>query len=185
MLQIIKERRSIRKYQTRQVEDDKIQRILDSARWAPSGNNTQPWKFILVTSDDMRTKIAQVSHQQQWMMSAPVYIVCIADPYARYQDGKGPSVHENSQENELKQAIRDTAIATEHLVLEAEHQGLGTCWVAWFVQEDIRPVLQIPEDKYVVAVITLGYAAATPLPTPRQKLEDIVYNEKWGENLRQ
>ncbi len=185
MLQIIEERRSIRQYQSRQVEDDKIKGILDSARWAPSGNNTQPWKFIVVKSEELRTKIAQVSHQQRWMMSAPVYIVCIADPSARYQDGKGPAVFENSPENELKQAIRDTAIATEHLVLEAEHQGLGTCWVAWFVQEEFRPVLHIPEDKYVVAVITLGYAGATPLPTPRQKLEDIVFYENWGKNLGQ
>ncbi len=184
MLQIIKERRSIRKYLSREVEEDKIISVLESARWAPSGNNTQPWRFILVTSDEMRTKIAHVSHQQRWMMSAPVHIVCIADPSPRYNSGKGPAVQENSPGNELKQAIRDTAIATEHLVLEAENLGLGTCWVAWFVQEEIRPVLNIPEDKYVVAVITLGYPEATPSPTPRQKLEEIVYKENWNESLR-
>ncbi len=182
MLQIIKERRSIRKYQSKQVEVDKINNVLESARWAPSGNNTQPWKFILVTSEEIRTKIAQISHEQRWMLSAPVHIVCIADPSPRYKDGKGPAVQENSPDNELKQAIRDTAIATEHLVLEAENQGLGTCWVAWFVQEEIRPVLQIPEDKYVVAVITLGYAEATPSPTPRQRLGEVVFNEFWGKN---
>jgi len=184
MLQIIQERRSIRKYQPRQVEDEKIRHILESARWAPSGNNTQPWKFILVTSEDMRTKIAQVSHQQKWMLSAPVHIVCVADPSSRYNGGKGPAAYENTPDNELKQAIRDTSIAAEHLVLEAENQGLGTCWVAWFLQDDIRPVLQIPEDKYVVAVITVGYPAITPTPTPRQKLDDIVFSEHWGEKLR-
>lgn len=184
MLQIIENRRSIRKYQSRQVEDDKIEIILESARWAPSGNNTQPWKFILVTSEEMRSKIARVSHEQRWMASAPLHIVCIADPSARYKDGKGPVVQENSPDNELKQAIRDTSIAAEHLVLEAENQGLGTCWVAWFVQEDIRPVLHIPEDKYVVAVITVGYAEAIPSPTPRQKLEEIAFHQVWGEKFR-
>ncbi|MDW7676240.1 MAG: nitroreductase family protein [Bacillota bacterium] len=181
MLSVILNRRSIRKYLDKPVEEDKLHQMLESARWAPSGNNTQPWRFILVKSEEMRKKLAQLSHQQKWMVSAPVHLVCIADPSPRYNGRIGPRVNENSPENELKQAIRDTAIAAEHVVLEAENQGLGTCWVAWFVQEEIRPVLNIPEDKYVVAIITIGYPEASSSPTPRRKMEDLVFDESWNQ----
>lgn len=179
MITSVEKRRSIREYLDQPVEDAKIQQMLESARWAPSGNNTQPWKFIVVKSDDVREKLAQVSHQQKWMMSAPVFIACVADPQQRSADQNNLAIDENSSHHELKQVIRDTAIATEHLVLEAENQGLGTCWVAWFMQEEIRPILKIPNDKYVVAIITVGYPAHTPAPTPRRKLETMVNYESW------
>ncbi|MEN1760487.1 nitroreductase family protein [Anoxynatronum sibiricum] len=179
MLTSIETRRSIRKYEDRPVEDEKTTAILESARWAPSGNNTQPWHFIVIQSQEMREKVAAVSHQQKWMLTAPVHIACVADLSSRITGHPEVVLTEVSSQHELKQVIRDTAIAAEHLVLEAENQGLGTCWVAWFTQEEIRPVLGIPDDKYVVAVITVGYPAHAPAPTPRKKLSDIVRWETW------
>ena len=87
--------------------------------------------------------------------------------------------NENSPQQALKQIIRDTAIAIEHIVLEAEDLGLSTCWVADFIQEQIRPVLNIPADKYVVCILTLGYADESPKARPRKRLEDIVHYENW------
>lgn len=75
--------------------------------------------------------------------------------------------------------IRDTSIATEHLILEATNLGLGTCWVAWFTQQTIRPILQITSNKYVVCVVTLGYAAETPKSRPRKKIEEMIHYEHW------
>lgn len=86
---------------------------------------------------------------------------------------------ETSSEFELKQIIRDTAVAVEHMVLEAEAQGLSTCWTAWFEQKDIRPVLNIPEDQFVLCVLTLGYAAEHPEPRPRKPLREMVRYETW------
>lgn len=179
MLTSIEKRRSIRKYENRSVEEEKIMTMLESARWAPSGNNTQPWHFIVIQSQEMREKVAAVSHQQQWMLSAPVHIACVADLSSRIGGEEKPVLTEESPQHELKQVIRDTAIAVEHLVLEAENQGLGTCWVAWFTQEEIRPVLKVPQDKFVVAVITVGYPAHQPSPTPRKKITDMVRWETW------
>jgi nitroreductase len=67
----------------------------------------------------------------------------------------------------------------EHLVLCAENLGLGTCWVAWFTQDEIRPILNIPSDKYVVGIITLGYSDESPDARPRKSLEDIIHYENW------
>jgi nitroreductase len=179
MIKEIETRRSIRKYSNKPVEDEKILQLIESARIAPSGSNTQPWHFIIVKSELTREKLGKASYDQKWMSTAPVHIVCVADIRARINDDIDITLDENSPQPELKLIIRDATIAIEHIVLEAENLGLGTCWVAWFVQEDIRPILNIPSDKYVVGIIPVGYADETPKPRPRKKLEDIIHYENW------
>lgn len=180
MLEEIISRRSIRKYiDKKPVEDEKIIELIESARLAPSGSNTQPWHFIVVKSDAARQKLAEASHNQKWMMSAPVFIACVADIRSRIVEGTKLSLNENSPEPELKQIIRDTSIAVEHMVLCAEKLRLGTCWVAWFTQEEIRPIMNIPSDKYVVGIVTLGYPDESPKARPRKDLKEIIHYENW------
>lgn len=105
--------------------------------------------------------------------------MCVADIRTRIKEDIAIIVDEKSSQYELKQIIRDTAIAIEDIVLEAASQGLGTCWVAWFKQEEIRPILNIPTDKYVVSIITVGYSDEYPKERPRNKLEDIIHMESW------
>jgi len=179
MIKEIKMRRSIRKYINKVVEDEKIIKLLESAILAPSGSNTQPWHFIVVKSEVNRQKLAEVSHNQKWMISAPVFIVCIADIRSRIDKAVDLSLNEDSPQEELKQIIRDTSISIDHILLEATSLELGTCVVAWFSQEEIRPVLNIPADKYVVGIITLGYADETPKERPRKKIKEIIHYENW------
>ncbi len=179
MINNITSRRSIRTYNPQPVEDEKIHVLIESARLAPSGSNTQPWQFIIVKEDEMRMKLAKQSHNQLWMYEAPVYIVCIGDSSSRLDENNTVTWDENSPDPELKQIIRDTSIAIEHIVLTAEHLNLSTCWIAWFTQDDIRPVLNIPEDKYVVAILTIGYSDESPKPRPRKSFEEILRYEKW------
>lgn len=179
MLKQVEMRRSIRKYIDKPVEDEKILQLIESARLAPSGDNTQPWNFIIVKSEANRQKLAEVSHNQKWMLAAPVYIVCVADIRSRIKNDAELYIDENSPQRELKQIIRDTSIAVEHIVLEADNLGLSTCWVAWFTQEEIRPILNIPSDKYVVSIITVGYTNEIPKARPRKKLEEIIRYENW------
>ena len=180
MFKEIISRRSIRKYIAKKpVEDEKIIELIESARLAPSGSNTQPWHFIVVKSDAARQKLAEASHNQKWMMSAPVFIACVADIRSRIAEDTKLSLNENSPEPELKQIIRDTSIAVEHMVLCAEKLGLGTCWVAWFTQEEIRPIMNIPSDKYVVGIVTLGYPDESPKARPRKDLKEIIHYENW------
>ncbi|MDS0524701.1 nitroreductase family protein [Clostridium sp. SHJSY1] len=177
MIKEIEMRRSIRKYTNKLVEDEKITEILESGRLSPSGNNTQPWNYIVVKSENMKQKIMESSHNQKWMMTAPVFIVSIADIKCRIKEDI--SIDDNSPQDDVKRIIRDTSISTGYMLLQANNLGLGVCWVAEFTQEEIRPVLNIPSDKYVVGVITLGYPAETPKSRPRKKLEDIVHYESW------
>lgn len=177
----IDSRVSVRKYKNQDVEEEKLRQVLEAARLAPSGKNSQPWKFIVVRSNEKRGKIAQVDHRQKWMLTAPVFIVCVAD--VRCRPTIAPEmdifVDEESSLPELKQVIRDTSIAIEHILLEAERLGLRTCWTGWFEQKDMRPILNIPKDKYVCGVVTLGYGDEKPEPRPRKKLDDILCYETW------
>lgn len=179
MINEIRTRRSIRKYTDQPVSEESVAQLLESARLAPSGSNTQPWHFIVVRSESTRKKLAEVSHKQEWMATAPVFIVCVADVRVRIGGSEAVSVDENSPQFALKQIIRDTSIAVEHMVLEAESMGLSTCWIAWFDQKDIRPVLNIPQDKYVLNILTVGYPGESPKARPRKQLETIVHYETW------
>ena len=178
-MEAIRMRKSIRKYLNKPVSDAVILQLLESARLAPSGSNNQPWQFIVVRSPENRRRLTEVAHNQKWMLTAPVFIVCLADIRCRIPEGVEVFLTEESPEEELKQVIRDTAIAVENLLLEAHHLGLGACWVAWYRQTEIRPVLAIPADKYVCGIVTVGYPAETPAPHPRKPLESLVRYELW------
>ncbi len=192
ILNCILKRRSIRKYKDIPVEDEKIEAILEAARLAPSGDNSQPWNFIVIKSEEARQKITETCHNQKWMMQAPVFIACVADMKARLRDLRRKNkelkdtshldLRENNPLPELKLIIRDTTIAIDHLVLQAQSMGLGTCWIAWFEQENIKPVLNVPQDKYVVAIICVGYANQRPQKRPRKPLENKVHYESWGKS---
>ena len=180
MLEVIKNRRSIRKYTDMPVEKEMLLQILESARLAPSGSNTQPWYFIIVESHQTKEKLSAVNHQQKWMMTAPVFIVCVADICCRIDSKEDIYLDENSPQFELKQIIRDTAIAIDHILLEAEHMGLATCWTAWFTQKEVRSILNIPDDKFVCGIITLGYGGEKPKQRPRRPLDEMIRYETWG-----
>ncbi len=178
-MEIIDNRRSIRKYKDTPVSDELIQKLIRSAHLAPSGHNTQPWHFIIVNDNNIKEEISKVSHNQKWMLTAPFFMVCIADIRSRIKDSEDLYIDEESSMFELKKTIRDTAISIQHMVLEAEDNGLGTCWVAWYKQSELRPVLGIPNDKFVVGIITVGYPDENPNPRPRKNIDDIVHLNKW------
>lgn len=172
-------RRSVRSYSEKQIDNGVINKLLEAARLSPSGSNTQPWHFIVVKSAHLKEEIVKVDHNQKWMLQAPAFIVCVADIRSRIQNDQPIILNEDSPFEELKQIIRDTSIAAEHIVLTAENLGLSTCWTAWFRQNAIRPILNIPSDKYVVCVITVGYSSDKPAPRPRKSIEKLVHYEMW------
>ena len=179
MLEPIVSRRSIRAYTDEPVSEEALAQILEAARLAPSGNNTQPWHYIVIRSEEQRAAVAKVSHDQKWMNTAPVFIACVGDIRCRIPDYDGPALDEHSELPELKKMVVDMGIGIEHLVLEAENQGLGTCWVAWFKQAEIQPVLGVPAGAYVVAVVTLGHPVSRPEPRKRKPMDDILHDERW------
>ena len=160
--ELIEKRRSIRKYKPIKVPRDKIMKILEAARIAPSASNRQPWHFIVVEDKDMIKKLAK----SEWAASAPAMIVGLADTEA------SPGW-----------CVNDFGIAFEHLVLAATDLGLGTCWMGQSNREDlVRSLLDIPEKYKVVALATIGEADEAPPAKQRKSLESIVSWEKYGKS---
>lgn len=81
---------------------------------------------------------------------------------------------------DAKRAIRDTAIAIDHLMLRATELGLGTCWIGWYTQASIKPLLGVPDNVFVLGVIVVGHPAEEPGPRPRKPLEEVAYEGVWG-----
>ena len=171
----IEERRSIRTYTNQKIADETVSQLFESARLAPSGSNSQPWHFLAITNQEMQEKVAKASHGQKWMLSAPLFIVCIA----KIESNPNLYLDEVSPEIDLKRGIRDTSIAAEHIVLEATRLGLGTCWVAWFTQTEIKTLLNLPPDTYVVGILTVGYPDEKPAQRKRKELGEILHYNTW------
>lgn len=158
--EVIEKRRSIRKYKDTPVPREKILKMLEAARIAPSAGHRQPWHFIVVENKATIKKLAK----SEWAAEAPVMIVGLADQSA------SPGWWGN-----------DLGIALEHIVLAATDLGLGTCWMGQTGREElVRGLLDIPDGFKVVAVIPVGVPDETPAPKERKSLDAIVSWEKFG-----
>ena len=158
--EVLEKRRSIRKYKDTPVPKEKILKMLEAARVAPSASNRQPWHFVVVENKETIKKLAK----QDWAAGAPVMIVGLADQAA------SPNWCSN-----------DLGIAFEHIVLAATNLGLGTCWMGQTGREElVRRLLDIPDSFKVVAVLPVGVPDETPVAKERKNLEAIVSWEKYG-----
>ena len=164
----IKKRRSIRLYAKKPVEEEKLNRILEAARLAPSADNNQPWRFVVVTDEEIKEKL-RTSYDEEWFVSSPVIIVGCAVPNEAW-------VRMDGQEYWMV----DVAIAMQNLILTATELGLGTCWVADFNETAARKALGLPLDIRVVAMTPLGYPAEKKPPVKNRKpLSEIVHYDNW------
>jgi nitroreductase len=167
----IRNRISTRAYLSDPVENDKLERILEAARLAPSGKNGQPWTFIVITDADTRNRLVPACKNQKFVGEAPIVIAVCGHEELAYQKMGG---YWNS-------LPVDIGIALEHLMLAAEAEGLGTCWIGAFIEEDVREILGVPADVKIVALTPVGYPAADKVFRKRKPLEEIVMREKWEE----
>jgi nitroreductase len=164
---VVRSRYSVRRYQAKQVEPDKLDRILEAARLAPSGSNRQPWKFVVVRDAAIRRELVAACNDQTFVGEAPVVIAGVGtmpDRVMRCQVPGDPV---------------DLAIAMEHIALAATAEGLGSCWVGAFDQDRVRQVLGIPSTAKVIEVMALGYAADAPRPKARKPMGEIVVYDRW------
>jgi len=175
----IRDRRSIRKYLPTPVEEEKLTALIEAARLAPSGCNVQDWHFIVIRSQEGCRKVAASGLNQPWMITAPAFILCITGLEKRAPELSELKLTGDLPQLAMKGAIRDLAIAGEHIVLEAQHLGLGTCWVGSVDREMLHREFGIPENKYILAALSVGYAAEDPAPRPRKPLADILHHERW------
>lgn len=167
VLKAIRDRRSVRAYDRKDISQDVLLKVLEAARLAPSANNRQPWKFIIVRDEVKRKELAKAAKEQQFVAEAPVVIAAVALEPERVMTCGVPTY-----------AV-DLAIAVDHITLAAVEQGLGSCWIGAFYQEDVMKILDIPAQYKVAALLTLGYPRDQARFKNRKSLEEVVAYEGW------
>jgi nitroreductase len=162
-------RKSVRAYDSRPVPRNVLLRVLEAARAAPSASNRQPWHFVVVTDAEKRRKLSRGIYAH-FLADTPVVIVGCGE-----------------EKTSPRWYMIDVAIALENIVLAATGEGLGTCWVGSFDEEEVKQTLKIPEDYRIIALLALGYPrdnldpSIGPRPVgTRKDLSKIVSYEEFG-----
>ena len=161
--ELIQKRYSVRAYKPDQVEETKLQQILQAARLAPTAANRQPFHVIVIKTDGKEATLKRV-YDRKWFTDAPVVLCVCAIPdqaWTRRQDGKC-------------YCDVDAAIVMDHIILAAAALGLGTCWIGAFNPDAAREVLNLPPEVEPIAFTPLGYAADNPKEKQRKDLSAIV-----------
>ena len=166
--ELIAKRYSVRAYKPDPVEDEKLQKVLEAARLAPTAANRQPFQLIVVHTEGRQEELRRI-YRREWFTQAPLVICAVgvssrgwvrSDDKRRYLDV-------------------DTAIVMDHLILEATNQGLGTCWIAAFNAQAARELLNLPDEVEPLVFTPLGYPADQPGAKERKPLADLVRYEHW------
>ena len=173
--EVIRTRRSIRSYKSDPIPDEVLNRVLDAVRIAPSGSNRQPWKLVVVKDEKLKQKLVSACNDQNFIGEAPIIIV-----------GCGYNIHRNrgGYMGDMSVLI-DVSIAFTHLIQAARAEGLGTCWIGAFSNDEVKKLLNIPDEVNVVAVTPIGYPSGKGFRDPgdRKKLEEIVSIDRFQPKL--
>jgi nitroreductase len=182
VFEAIHSRRSIRKFQDRPVEPEKLQTVLEAARQAPSWSNLQCWRFVVVQDPAVRASLSELSFVESFfaaygynknpaqmaIAAAPAVIVACADP-----------ARSGTMEDQNYYLV-DLGIATQNLMLAAHGLGLGTVFVGVFDEQKVRALLGIPAGIRIVGLFPVGYPQEEKRSgPPRKPLDEIVFHEKW------
>jgi nitroreductase len=161
-IEALKTRRSIRLYEEKPVPRELIEEIIDTARLAPSGRNTQPWEFVVITDAATRTRIAELAPHGKFIAQAGACVAVFA------RDGDF--------------CVEDGSAATENILVAARALGLGTCWVASHEKphsEAVRELLGVPEGILLITLIALGYPAQEVEPHGKRDLSEVLHWERF------
>lgn len=167
LLPEIQQRQSIYDFSTQSIEQEILDRILEAGRQAPSAKNRQTWRFIVINDESLRGKIQNAAFGQEHVGKAPI-IIAASSTNTEYRMPNG----------QLSYPI-DIAFAVSFMMLQAEHEKLGSCVVTTFDERDVKQLLTIPDAMKVVMLLLLGYPATRPLKEPRKPLERITAYNHW------
>jgi F420 biosynthesis protein FbiB-like protein len=199
--EVIKQRRSIRKYLPKEVPTQLVLECLEAAGWAPSAHNSQPWRFVVLqdastkrmvaekmtdawaadmAKDGSVADVAKRAERRERFADAPVLILaCLT------MEGLRKFPDEERQKAERDLAVESLGAAIENLLLTTHAARLAACWYCApaFCKETVRKVLKIPDEVEPTALIILGYPAETPTVPPKKALKDYCYLDVWGKNM--
>jgi nitroreductase len=169
VLEVIRERRSVRRYNGDPVPEEALARVLEAARMAPSAKNIQPWKFVVVRDRAIKIGLAKAAFDQTFISEAAIVVAACGFPDKAYK----------RQGRFMNSWPIDLAIAFEHLILQATEEGLGTCWIGAFDETAVKAVLGVPENVRVMAMTPLGWPAESPPPRGRKAMEEIISYDRY------
>ena len=161
-------RRSIREYAPGPVEKEKLERILEAGRLAPTARNQQDWRILIVSETALKDRlIAEASPHQSFLKGAPLILAaCALNPDYIMRCGHAAF-------------LIDLAIVLEHMALQAVREGLGTCWIGSFDESKAKEVLGVPAPVRIVELMSLGYPARLPDARERKPAGDLFRWERW------
>ena len=177
ILELIISRQSERKYNDNPVEKEKLERIIEAGRMAPSACNAQPWKFIVVTEPDLIVKIAEAASARligmnTFVARAPVLLIVVREN-PNFSSKVGGTIKKKDY------SLIDIGIATENICLQARAEGIGSCIIGWFDESMLKKLLGIPRSKRVELIITLGYSLSEQREKKRKPPEATVSYNKY------
>lgn len=162
VFKIISERRTIRKYRKEPIPEDALERILEAGRLAPSAGNRQPWSFIVVKDESIKSRLVDACRGQKFVGEAGAVIVILGD------------------QNISRWYRQDPIIAASFMTLEAYEEGLGVCWIGAFEEDKVKQILKIPENLSVIILLTVGFPDEKPPSRPRKSREEIFFLDEYG-----
>ncbi len=162
VLQSIRKRRSVRKFTGEPVPESSVRAILEAGRWAPSGLNNQPWKFMVITDAATRAAVAEKTKYRKVLEQAPLQIVVFLDQILSYDRTKD---------------IQGIGACMQNMLLAAHSLGLGTVWMGEILnrREEVEGLLAVPDSYELMGVIAVGYAYRKPADSERRALEELIY----------
>jgi len=169
LLEVIKNQRSIRKFQKKEITKEIIDELIEALIWAPSAGNLQSRKFYFVFNQEIKEKLVGAAFGQDSISKAPLVIVaCLDENISHHYGERGKNLY----------GICDVAVAVQNLMLLAAEKGLGTCWVGAFDEKEVSKILNLPGNLRPIAIIPVGYPAEKPSPPPRVSKEKAVETRK-------
>jgi len=173
LFEALKNRRSIRRFLNKEVDEGTVEKLIEAATWAPSAHNAQPWDFIIIRDKGMLKEMGEKSKYAKFISQAPVAIVVCA----RFGEKR-----QRDEDKYLEYyCIQDTAAAIQNMLLAAHGLGLGACWIGDFKEHILRPLLGVPEGHNIVGIVALGYPepGVRPVMPRRKRPEEVIHREVW------
>ncbi len=173
VLEVIKDRRTIREFHKKPVDDNILMKILDCARYAPSAGNQQPWEFIIIKDDERKKRLAVACFEQECIVDAPVLVVVAVNMRLATSKYK--------ERGEKLYGIQGVSAAIENMLLAAEALGVGSAWIGAFSEKAVAVLTECPDYIRPAAIVAFGYPAEEPPMPARQSLKDLIHYERFGE----
>ena len=169
--EVVWSRRSIRSFESRDVEEDKLRKILDCINAAPSAGNLQGYELVVIRDLERRKALAKASFGQKQLIEAPVVIAFVQD--------KARSARQYGARGESLYSFQDATIACAYAQLAATALGLATCWIGAFEDASVTRILRAEKGLVPIALLPIGYPGESPAPTSRRPLDDLVKRESF------